>query len=450
MGGSSSTRRGNSNTRNSRRRGGGRLGTQVKCPNCERVFSSGDTLEELNAHLDSCLTTVKKSKKVSSPPKSIKNQPYRAKLEWIREKLSSLKIHWTQEYIKLRVSRDNLLEESFLQIVSFDNEDMRKEFQIGFEGELAQDAGGLLKEWLTILIKELFSGEMGLFVRTDTEKVAYTVSEEGQENSEIYYFVGRVLGKAMFEGIPMNCPLSQVVCKHLLGQEVCLEDLKYHDSDLYNSLRFMETSSIEGVLFENFTVSKNGKTTELCEAGTHKQLTDQNKSEYIKLRVQHETYLSTKLGLERLKAGFHSVVPLSVVSILSPEELELTLCGVPSIDIQDWKNNCEYRGELSAKHKVVAWFWEVLENMTQEQLADLLLFVTGTNRVPVEGFQSLKTLRGEKAKFTFEPTRFKKDELPRAHTCFNRLDLPLYQNKQQLKDAIYTVITNYKTGFGLE
>lgn len=66
-------------------------------------------------------------------------------------------------------------------------------------------------------------------------------------------------------------------------------------------------------------------------------------------------------------------------------------------------------------------------------------FVTGTSSVPYEGFKALRGSNGPK-KFTIEKWG-SEDSLPRAHTCFNRLDLPSYATQtilfNKLKIAIY-------------
>ena len=89
-------------------------------------------------------------------------------------------------------------------------------------------------------------------------------------------------------------------------------------------------------------------------------------------------------------------------------------------------------------------------SFSQDYLSLLILFVTGTPRLPVEGFASLKTTRGESARFTIEPVPYTKGTLPRAHTCFNRLDLPLYQSQIEMKTAIIYVLDNHAIGFGIE
>jgi hypothetical protein len=74
----------------------------------------------------------------------------------------------------------------------------------------------------------------------------------------------------------------------------------------------------------------------------------------------------------------------------------------------------------------------------------VLQFVTGTSRVPVTGFRDLRVLAGHRCPFVVVtvfvlqgsqgPKLFtievvpsaSPNSLPKAHTCFNRIDLPLY------------------------
>jgi len=37
--------------------------------------------------------------------------------------------------------------------------------------------------------------------------------------------------------------------------------------------------------------------------------------------------------------------------------MEMLLYGVPYIDVNDWRDNTEYKGQFHPKHKVVEWFW---------------------------------------------------------------------------------------------
>lgn len=107
------------------------------------------------------------------------------------------------------------------------------ELQVIFDGEIAQDAGGLSKEWYNILMKEMLADEFGVFVRTLTDRVAYIIPITSRPlELSVYEFAGRVLAKALFDNIPIYCPLSRVLYKHLLNHEIVPDDLQFVDDSV--------------------------------------------------------------------------------------------------------------------------------------------------------------------------------------------------------------------------
>lgn len=89
--------------------------------------------------------------------------------------------------------------------------------------------------------------------------------------------------------------------------------------------------------------------------------------------------------------------------------------------------------------------------LEQKDLSEFLQFCTGSQRVPIGGFQKLQSNRGEISKFTITSLPFdsKGTNFIRAHTCFNRIDLPQFNNEDQIKEAILFTNKN-ATGFGID
>ena len=117
---------------------------------------------------------------------------------------------------------------------------------------------------------------MQLFQMTQTKEVGYVISPLNNQ-PELYYFTGRILGKAMFDNIPVNCPLSRNMYKHLLGLNVTYEDLKYQDTELYNSLENLRNTSIEGIFIGCFSLEKGATVYELVKNGSEICITEENK-----------------------------------------------------------------------------------------------------------------------------------------------------------------------------
>jgi len=90
-----------------------------------------------------------------------------------------------------------------------------------------------------------------------------------------------------------------------------------------------------------------------------------------------------------LRKGLYKVIPMDMLRIFEPYELEMLIYGVPYIDYKDWKANTEYKGEYTPTHKVIKWFWSIVETFNQDQLANLLKFSTGSSRTPIHGFKYL-------------------------------------------------------------
>jgi len=149
--------------------------------------------------------------------------------------------------------------------------------------------------------------------------------------------------------------------------------------------------------------------------------------------------------------GFYEVVPEPLLSIFDFQEIELLLHGLPNIDMDDWKRETEYTGEFlgQPQHKVLGWYWEVVTSFEQEQKAKLLQFVTGTSGVPSQGFGFLQGNDGNIRKFTIHGDKNVK-VFPRAHTCFNRIDLPMYKSKAELQKYLTMAINIESSGFGIE
>lgn len=174
-----------------------------------------------------------------------------------------------------------------------------------------------------------------------------------------------------------------------------------------------------------------------------------NKADYVSLYVSWRLSRDTGKQLEALKSGLFEIVPSSFLSIFDSRELELVLCGLASIDVDDWERNTKY-GHLTADTELVTWFWSIVRSMDDVNRARLLQFCTGTSRVPVAGF---KNLRGATNKDSNSVRRFSivlvegpPALFPKAHTCFNRLDIPIYESREQFAEKLHFAI-NETMGF---
>lgn len=94
----------------------------------------------------------------------------------------------------------------------------------------------------------------------------------------------------------------------------------------------------------------------------------------------------------------------------------------------------------------------MVESYTSEMRARLLQFVTGSSRVPLQGFKALQGNTGAATPrlFTIHLTAdVPIQNLPKAHTCFNRIDLPAYDSYQLLYDKLSQAVEE-TCGFAVE
>merc|ERR1712146_713862 len=111
------------------------------------------------------------------------------------------------------------------------------------------------------------------------------------------------------------------------------------------------------------------------------------------------------------------------------------MCGSTDIDIEDWRANTQYTGDYSDSSTVIGWWWEALAELSPEEKQTLLQFATGTSIVPIGGFKELQSVPGKSCKFTIAVDPAASSILPRAHTCFNRIDIPEYQSMAELEKS---------------
>ncbi len=399
---------------------------------------------------------IKEPKKIL--PRGKSDGTFEEKVQYLRYNLQGKKIDWTNGSDKISVNRENILEESISQ---FKNINPFKELKIDFKGEESLDAGGLIREWLTVLFNILLDENTNLFEKSDTDEISYIIKKnniKNIENETKYEFTGKILGKALLENLTVNCCFNKIIYQLFLNEKITLNDLVFIDKPLYNSLKNLiemkkngeELSVLE--LYFSIQYYENNKliTDELIENGNNTLVTSNNLDNYIEKRIEY-LIKTQKNSVELIKKGFNSIIPLTELKIFNSDQLSLLINGTPFIDIDDWRLNTIYKN-YNEYDNVIINFWEILSNLTQNDLSNFLLFCTGSSRVPIGGFKTLESNRGNVSKFCITKCEYISNQknFIRAHTCFNRLDLPNFPNEQLLNDAIKFALENETLGFGIE
>ena len=253
------------------------------------------------------------------------------------------------------------------------------------------------REWFSLLTTDLFNPYHGLFEYSATDNYTLQINPNSgicSEDHLVWFrFIGRIAGMAAFHKKLINAFFIRPFYSMMLGKTIKLADMESVDIEFYNSLCWIRDNDPEDLCL-TFEVDDNvfGEqvSKELIPGGKDIDVTDKNKMEYIG-RVIHWRFVQrVKDQMDSFLAGFHEVIPADSIKAFDEGELELLLGGIGSINVKDWRDNTEYK-KYSAEDAVIQWFWRLVLSFGDEMRSRLLQFVTGTSRVPMNGF-AVRTL----------------------------------------------------------
>uniref|UniRef100_A0A8C7C3B2 HECT-type E3 ubiquitin transferase n=2 Tax=Oncorhynchus TaxID=8016 RepID=A0A8C7C3B2_ONCKI len=374
------------------------------------------------------------------------------KLKILRQELSNQQPQ--AGHCRIEVCREEIFEESYRQVMKMRPKDLWKRLMVKFRGEEGLDYGGVAREWLYLLSHEMLNPYYGLFQYSRDDIYTLQINPDSAVNPEhlsYFHFVGRIMGMAVFHGHYIDGGFTLPFYKQLLGKPITLDDMESVDPDLHNSLVWILDNDITGVLDHTFCVEHNAYGEiiqhELKPNGKTVSVSEDTKKEYVRLYVNWRFLHGIEAQFLALQKGFNEVIPQHLLKSFDEKELELIVCGLGKIDIADWKSNTRLK-HCTTDSNVVKWFWKAVESYDEERRARLLQFVTGSSRVPLQGFKALQGAAGPRL-FTIHQIDANTNNLPKAHTCFNRIDVPAYEQYDKLYDKLLTAIEE-TCGFAVE
>ena len=375
---------------------------------------------------------------------------FRRKVIYFRSQ-PALRILPGQCHIKVR--RKNIFEDAYQEIMRQTPEDLKKRLMIKFDGEEGLDYGGVSREFFFLLSHEMFNPFYCLFEYSAHDNYTIQINPNSGINPEhlnYFKFIGRVVGLGVFHRRFLDAFFVGALYKMMLRKKVVLQDMEGVDADVYNSLKWTLDNQIDDVLDLTFSADDErfGEvvTVDLIPNGRDIEVTDENKKEYVEKYTQWRIVDRVQEQFKAFMDGFNELIPEDLVTVFDERELELLIGGIAEIDIEDWKKHTDYRG-YQESDEVIQWFWKCVSEWDNEQRARLLQFTTGTSRIPVNGFKDLQGSDGPR-RFTIEKAGECK-QLPKSHTCFNRVDLPPYTDYDSLKQKL-TLAVEETIGFGQE
>lgn len=357
--------------------------------------------------------------------------------------------------LTVKVRRGNIYSDSFDQFRFLGASDLVRKLKVSFDGEEGIDSGGLTKDWYLSISKAIVSSGMfrevgdGLEINPNWRVLESAAlpgidpSDSLRETLAHYRFVGLLIGKAIYDRHNMLLPFSHVFYKILRNDTLRLEDLERIDPRLHKSLSWMIEHSVEGVLFETFSVvhsvkSAFGDTEEvidLCERGRDRDVDDVNKVEYVQLLSQYRLHFGMLQQMEAIMDGISASVPLRLLADFDVCDLELLVNGKEEIDVDEIRAYTVYQGRYHQQHRIALWLWIILRELDLKDRSRFLQFVTGAPRMPLDGFDPPFNV-------TEGADMDAQNALPTAHTCFNQLVVPQYRSFETFKSKLKYAIEN--------
>jgi len=268
-------------------------------------------------------------------------------------------------------------------------------------------------------------------------------SDEGLESRlDLYRFFGKVIGMAIRSNIPLPLDLPSTFWKPLVGDTITYSDIE--GVDFSTAKLLVELEEISEQDFESkygvedkrlsFTVfTSKDEIHELIPGGKNIYITWSNRFDYIQ-RVKDFKIKEDQLQMKSIKEGLSSIIPADALMLFTWQELELSVCGYPYIDIAILRENAVYE-DVDSGEEHISHFWQVLEEFDSDQRSKFLQFVWARTRLPSSGLlMNFKIQKSRKE----DPDKY----LPTTQTCFFSISLPTYSSLEVTRKHLLYAITH--------
>ncbi|KAG9068644.1 hypothetical protein KI688_010921 [Linnemannia hyalina] len=342
--------------------------------------------------------------------------PFSARLEIFREFIKEERAQRAQslalvrpdlhQSVMVKVRRGYILEDGYQSLGQLSANGWKNTIRVKFTNEVGAaeagiDQGGPFKEFMESFLEAGFSPNLNLFT-TSTESMNmmypsptshYTHPHNGLE---LFRLFGKMLGKAMYEGLLIEVKFANFFLSKILGRTVFLDEMRSYDEEVFRNLMFLKKyeGDVEdlGLTFSlDEDIFGTHRTIELMRGGRDLEVTKDNRINYI---FQVSDYRLNKQIQDQSRAfieGFRSIIPLPWISIFSPQELHRVMAGDDvDFDVQDLRSYTEYQNGYFDQHPVIRNLWAVLNEFNSEEKRAFLKFVTSCSKPPLGGFKHLQ------------------------------------------------------------
>ncbi|KAM4527576.1 putative E3 ubiquitin-protein ligase HERC1 isoform 4-T4 [Odontesthes bonariensis] len=341
------------------------------------------------------------------------------------------------------------------QVVSLNPLELRlpsRAWKVKLVGEGADDAGGVFDDTITEMCQELQSGVVELLIHTpnsfadvgsNTDRFLLNPAAHSEEHMVQFRFLGILMAVAIRTKKPLDLHLAPLVWKQLCSMPLGGSDLEEVDLLTYRTLQGILHLENSGITEDNFHVmipldafmahSADGRLVPVVPGGQNISLTYANRTEYVERAMDYRLH-EMDSQVAAVREGMSTIIPVPLLSLLTAQQLEQLVCGLPEVSVEMLKKLVRYR-DITDNQQLICWFWESLEEFTNEERVLFLRFVSGRSRLPSnpadisQKFQIIKVDRPING-------------LPTAQTCFFLLRLPPYSSQAVLAERLRYSIHN--------
>ncbi|KAM4720559.1 putative E3 ubiquitin-protein ligase HERC1 isoform 3-T4 [Anableps anableps] len=341
------------------------------------------------------------------------------------------------------------------QVVNLNPLELRlpsRAWKVKLVGEGADDAGGVFDDTITEMCQELQSGVVDLLIHTpnsfadvgcNTDRFLLNPGAHSEDHMVQFRFLGILMAVAIRTKKPLDLHLAPWVWKQLCCMPLAGADLEEVDLLTYRTLQGILHLENSGITADNFHVmipldsfmahSADGRLVPVVPRGQNISLTFSNRTEYVERALDYRLH-EMDSQVDAVREGMSTIIPVPLLSLLTAQQLEQLVCGLPEVSVEMLKKLVRYR-DITENQQLIRWFWQSLEEFTNEERVLFLRFVSGRSRLPSnpadisQKFQIIKVDRPING-------------LPTAQTCFFLLRLPPYTSQAILAERLRYSIHN--------
>lgn len=335
---------------------------------------------------------------------------------------------------------------------------------VEFTGELGVDAGGLRKECLQLVLRQLYERTSLFFELEDLPSLVWfrptteyfdrgfdprdsKPSSDLELQSEDWVdhlpeIAGAIVGLAVFNGIYLDLRVHPLIYRFLAQKKVTtsFEDLLVLQPTLHRSLTSLRKADVQN-LGLSWSVRLPGAAGDTALRPGAGDVAPGDVEEFIAAYADAALMGGARQQIERFVASAVACMATGAAySLCTAHDLELLVCGSPELgQFKDLEASCSYANGYTAESQPVRFFWQVVHSMSEMLKRKLLLFCTGCDRAPILGLKALN--------FVVSQSGADLDHLPTANTCLNQLNLPEYTTLEMTRERLQASLEHH-TGFG--